>query len=357
MTARVWGELENPPAERSAGPRPPSSQRWFSSGLVLGSPYDFCSRNCDLHALNNLDAKSLAALAEIAPYNWHVLYAAADARGDRSSPALALAFKAIADFHLDAATEIAKPLKSDPKAYAAAMMRVAEIDADEYVPLALYLVSNGLIEEAAKAFQAAVEKAPDRVRVANNSDWLINYYMDNNRKAEAIKLAEEAAEVYSFRGLEAAGHLMERLEDWPKAYEYFAAINERYDDERPLYDYLKKYKDTQPAVAKEYAALTAKAFPDGMKKVTLADFKDPPADGAVFTTNSERMIPYEIRVGHVVVGLDGYAVHSMAQYDFIRAMSSDAPLQLILWNGSEYREVTASVPNRRFDCGMTTYLK
>ena len=94
-----------------------------------------------------------------------------------------------------------------------------------------------------------------------------------------------------------------------------------------------------------------------MKNVTLADFTEAPVSGAVITSSSSRIMQHGLKVGDVIVALDGYRVDTFGQYGFVRGMKAEAPLQLILWDGSKYREQAASVPDRRFECGMETYTR
>jgi hypothetical protein len=193
--------------------------------------------------------------------------------------------------------------------------------------------------------------------MANTCDWLINHYFDTNRRDEAVLVAKDAAEVYSFRGLESAGKLMERMEKWKEAQSYYEAIEERYGSREPLVGYMLRQKDKSPDVARAYDAMVGEEFPDGMKTVALADFTGAPASGAVITTQSSLISQYGLKVGDVIVALDGYRVDTFGQYGFVRGMKADVPLQLILWDGTQYRELSASVPDRRFECGMETYAK
>jgi hypothetical protein len=102
--------------------------------------------------------------------------------------------------------------------------------------------------------------------------------------------------------------------------------------------------------------ITESAFPAGMKKVTLTDFKEPPKNGAQITSDSEVTRTWGLKNGDVIVALDGVQVESFPQYDFVRALQpSSTPLDLIIWDGTQYRQATASAPGRRFGCDMGTY--
>jgi S1-C subfamily serine protease len=96
-------------------------------------------------------------------------------------------------------------------------------------------------------------------------------------------------------------------------------------------------------------------FPQGMTKVTLADFKTPPADGAQLTSTSPASAAAGLHSGDVIVAIDGYLVHNDQQYQYVRGLTADPKLQLIVWNAQGYREIAASAPERRFNVGLKTY--
>ncbi|HSI63738.1 MAG TPA: hypothetical protein VLE43_11485 [Candidatus Saccharimonadia bacterium] len=61
-------------------------------------------------------------------------------------------------------------------------------------------------------------------------------------------------------------------------------------------------------------------------------------------------------MGDIIVALDGVHVENFPQYDLVRSLKpATAPLGLIIWDGAQYREVSAEVPDRRFGCAMGIY--
>jgi hypothetical protein len=96
-------------------------------------------------------------------------------------------------------------------------------------------------------------------------------------------------------------------------------------------------------------------FPTGMTKVTFADFKAAPSDGTMLTSTSEASEAVGLRAGDVIVALDGYLVRSENQYLFVRGLTEDPKMQIIVWNSQGYREIAVSAPQRRFGVGLKTY--
>src|SRR5207244_3914011 len=84
----------------------------------------------------------------------------------------------VSDYHVTAMCEIARLCRADPKQLLMLMRKAAELRPDLYIDLAGYLLEKNMPDEAAFAYQAAFERATDRVSMANNSDWIVNYYFD-----------------------------------------------------------------------------------------------------------------------------------------------------------------------------------
>ncbi len=337
----------------------PRAQAWFTRELALGTAYDFRSRYIDLGTLYNASIGFWDKLAAIAPYHYDVtrsyLY-----KKHGNSPTLEQfhqVYAKLEEYHLPVMEHISTNLKGDPKAYMAYMTRICQLNPDEFIDLGQYLVEKGFKEDAAFAYQAAFETATDRVAWANHADWLVNYYFDNGRTDDAVKIATAAAEVYSYRGLETMARLMERMEKWEDAAKHFAAIGERYNDNAPLIAFLERNQERDPKLAEAYKQALAPIFPDGIKDATLADFKDAPVDGVEFTSTSQLLVRSGLKLGHIVVALDGHRVQTLEQYLVLRNMKSEAPLDLIVWDGSAYRQVIAQVPKRKFGCDMESYIK
>ena len=352
-TAAVWAELASPRLSPQLGRRPPSAQQWFGSTLPMGTAFDFKARDCELHCLYSVSPDETK---KIAPYDFNVLYTASR-QGTNGYEGLIGTFKGIADYNVSAQRYIASQVAGDPKAYQLAMEKLAVLDPDAYITLGRHLAGFGMVDEAAKAYQSAFAKATDRVMMANNCEWLINYDMDHNRRDEAVKIAAHAAQVYSFKGLDIAGRLMVRLQRWDEARKLFEAIAERYGDTGPLVRFLAEHQSNAVTKA-HYDHVIASVFKDGLKAVTLADFKNAPTSGSEITSDTEHTQRYGLKGGNVIVAIDGSRVDTLEQYDLLRSLKKDdQPLQIIYWDGTSYHDLSASLPDRRFGCEMRSYKK
>ncbi len=348
VTAKVWAQLYYPPERNAPGRRPSNPDLWFGNTPPPGTGFSFETLGC------GLAPDFLAEARRIAPYDFDVLHRVAE-----SSPpgyeSVAQIYKTVSDYHVDALRCIAKAAEYDNEAYRREMEKLSALDPDGYVSLAGHLVKMGDAEAAARAYEQAFAKATNRVMVANNSEWLVNYYMDKGRQKEALEIAGHAAEVYSYRGLETAGRLMARLGRLEEAAKLFAAIAERYGDPGPVMRFIAAHKEDAKFKG-PYDGMVARLFKDGLPPAALADFKEAPAGGAEITSESDGTRAHGLRPGDVIVALDGVRVDTEEQYMFVRALKEDnEPLQLIVWDGVGYRAITASLPKRRFECEMKTH--
>jgi hypothetical protein len=194
-----------------------------------------------------------------------------------------------------------------------------------------------------------VDLGEDRIQAANSCSWLVTYLEDHGKADQALAIAQMAAEVYSFSGLDVMAQLMERRGKLKEAEDYFEKIAERYEDNAPLDGFYARQRAANPEYEKRAAAGERRIFPDGIKKVALADFQASPTVGTILAGNNQYIAAAKLKQGDVVVALDGYRTDNSTQYQYVRGLSrSDVPLQLIVWDGSRYREVTANPPKRRF---------
>ena len=186
----------------------------------------------------------------------------------------------------------------------------------------------------------------------------MSYLEDHGKADQALSIAQMAAEVYSFSGLEVMATLMERRGKLKEAENYFEKIEERYENKEPLVAFYVRQRAADPEYEKHAAAGQRTIFPDGMKKATLADFQEPPKVGTILNGNNRYVAAAKLKAGDVVVALDGYRTDTQVQYQYIRGLSSqDEPLKLIVWDGIRYRETTANPPKRRFNIDLNDLKK
>jgi tetratricopeptide (TPR) repeat protein len=240
------------------------------------------------------------------------------------------------------------------------MTKAAEIDPRNYYALGDYQFHKNSVADEDKAagyYQKAYDADPDRVGASNYAQWLVRYYLNHNRKSKAAEIAKEGGEVYSFSGLVAQAVFFEMTSNYESALKWFAAIDERYNDSTPVLEFCLRYKEKtgDTRFDSEVQNRINKLFPKGVEKVSLADFKSRPTDGVVFMQQNTLMESSGLRKDDVIVAVNGIRVHNTIQYMYARNLRSSLELDLIVWQGDSYREVTASPPEHRFGVRVETY--
>ena len=334
----------------------PDPLRWFSPALPADTAYDFASRHRSLRGMPS-GRDAWEKLKEIAPYEPQILQAAGryqSAGKKQTVQQMEESLANISAYNIEAMQQIAALCKDDPKEYLTHMRKACDLRPDLYLSLARYLVGKQMPAEASYAYQAAFEHATDRIAMANDSEWIVNYYFENGRQDDAVKIATDAAEVYSSRGLKTMARLMERMNKLDEAEKYFGNIMERYQDSGPLTAFCFRHKDA-PKFDKLFRKIVAATFPDGMKKVTIADFTAAPTEGVNVDTTNENTDRAGLKRGDVFVALDGYRVQNTKQYMLVRELTEDPKLNLFVWNGTKYVEVAISLPNRMFNNAISNF--
>lgn len=352
VVARRWFALSKPGA--AGGAMPPASA-WFALPTPRGTQYNAYNRRYILSGEDKISGEALSRARALAPYEPMLAYYLATELVEQNAPPEAIdsAFGELLEYHNALAHTRAKRVQDDVDAYIAAMRRVVAINPDMNREFALLLIEKGRIDEAMTAFQALFDKAIDPLRSANHSDLLVHYLLSKGREADARKVAESAANVFSNRGLRTMVEFCIATNDATSAQTTAEAILERYNDRDPLMVVAHHF----PALAEdlEYPSFLRTLFPDGLVPVALADLKDPPTQGIRIKTENGMTRRAGVNPEDVVVAVQGFRVGNQAQYLFARQLKPGLSFKLILWDGKAYREITAVAPERRFQVDLTDY--
>jgi tetratricopeptide (TPR) repeat protein len=330
---------------------------WTPTEMPFGTAYDIEHRVDGRSTYYDIKRPEWDALESEAPYNYSVLYFYIRIKYG-PKPTLQQfeeGYQSILSYHISAMEDVADSLKNDPKAYTDMMNRMCNLLPDKYFDFGDYFVEHNWDEQAAQAYQRGVDLAKNRVLMANSCQWLVNYYFDTGRKDDALIIAKEAADVYSGRGLATMASLMEKMGKWGDAETYYKKIKERYDDGSELNEFYIRNRARNENYNAVYKREKDQFFPGGFEKIRLADLSSPPVDGVAVKSETYLTQKYHVGVGAVFVGIDGYRVHSIQQYSFLRATTGDPNITLIVWSNGKYTEVKATLPNRKFECEIDNY--
>jgi len=327
---------------------------WFDPAVPTGTAYRFGGRVSlpGFHPTREYLEKSyqIAPLQQIVAYKYYLsLYPR-----EGNAAGLQKILGPLADYSVQQMQHLAEAAKGDPATREGVLLKLVTIDPDSYEDLGEFYIETNQPEKARDAFQAMYDKARNRVMVANNSDWLVNYYYKTGDVAKATTIAAYAAEVYSYRGLETYGKLLEKLGQLTKAEETFANIEERYDDPDPLLHFYERRAAADPAsdYATKKGPYEKRLFPEGIKAVKVSDFHEPPSKGVVIIGNSATLVKNGLRPNDIIVALDGKAVADFRQYAVIRSMKETPEMGLIFFRDGKYQELIATAEGRLFGCDM-----
>lgn len=209
------------------------------------------------------------------------------------------------------------------------------------------VASLGRDEEAAQAYEMAFSDPElDGVTKSNRAGWLIRYYATHRRVEAAVALAKEGARTASFQGLANAGRLYEHLGRLDDAEATFTEGATHYDNwaELTAFYYRRTQVHKDATYLEDWRTSVARLFPDG-----LSDEPPPaarPVRGVLVEQGSASASYYNLRVGDVIVAVDGWRVANVPQYRAIRAFPVEGRILLTVWRGSQHLDVT--IPNRDF---------
>lgn len=346
---------------RKYDPNPnPHVNEWHSHNPPPGTVYDLHPRLNHPSLTDRADAVArFEQLHEIAPYDCRLgRFLVEHKYKDQPSYEQAVAlFRAELPYSVYAMRTVANTVYKQPELYQKLMLQAAALNPACYYDLGDYEIGRQQEDLGAKYIDQACAADPDSVRVSNHAYWRVQYYFKKGQIEKARQIADEGGEVYSSVGLEAKASFLEKTKDYDGAFEWFAKLEERYNNSTPLISFCERYQrqSGDNRFEPELKKRLKKLFPAGMEKVSLADFQGPPADGVSIRQQNELLTAAGLRVGEVIVSLNGTRTHTLDQYLFVRDSLTGSELELIVWNSRGYREVKASPPNLKFGADFRDY--
>lgn len=337
----------------------PDSSAWFRPALPVGTLLDVDARLVMPEVVTMRPAE-LAALRAEAPYDVELAVFAAPKRtvvGEATVAELGAFYGPPADFHTRVMGRLADAAWYNPAEFRKRQGALCELSAERCLLLGYRLAELGFADEAAQAYQKGFDGARDRVRAANESRWLVDYYFDHGQTEKAESIARAAANVYSARGLFVMAHLMERMGRLREAEEYYRRIHERYNDSEELvgFYYRRSRVDKDTSYETRLRDALALALPSGLEPFDRASLPPAPKDGAVFRSANDNTKRYGINWGNVIVAVDGYRVHDFNAYSVVKALSQSPKMKLVIWRGTSYDEIEVELWDRMFRVDMDTF--
>lgn len=349
VTPKLWGLL----AGESGDPGLPNFEAWFSPPVPSGTVIDAEER---LRVIGNRNGEfAWEALLDQAPNDAGLL---SELSRHGAQDAVRRHAGALGEYHVPIMRALADSSRDDPAAYGEIMSRIAEFDPDAFIPMGAYFAEHGMPEKAALYYRMAFDRAGDRLRVADDSLWLVQYYHENGKAEDAEEVARGAAGTYAQGGLKAYAWLLEQTGRDNQALDALRHADNRYEDGRPVNQlafFLRKLEQEQPIDEERFAQVAAHSFPEGFQKVSVADFSGAPDRGVVVNGGDEGMESLGLRPGHVIVALNGGRTDTCDQFNLIRDASGGSPPQFIVWDGRRYRLLKPRAANPKPNLELADY--
>ena len=252
---------------------------------------------------------------------------------------------------------VANTVTDQPARYEELMIQGTKLSPTFYYGLGDFYYNRSDEDKAAQYYDQACDADQDSVRASNYALWRMRYYLKQGQTDKARQIADEGAQVYSSRGLQAEALFFELTTNYDNAFDWYVKIDERYQQPGPLINFCMRYKiltgDNRfdPELKKRIGAI----FSKGIERAFLNDLHDPPADGVLVKQENDKTKAAGFGKGDVIVAVYGYRMHNMAQYTYGREWSTGPELDLIVWNGNAYREITANLPSHLFGVDFGDY--
>jgi len=338
----------------------PHINEWHSHNPPPGTVYDLNPRLNHPSLVDRNDTiKQLEKLHELAPFDCRISnFILKKQYNERPTYDQAMAlYGNLLPYSVTALRTVAQTVYDQPDQYEKLMLRAAELNPACYYEIGDNAVCHTNDDKGALYIDKACDRDPDSVRVANHAVWRVRYYLNKGQTDKAREIADFAGEIYSYQGLEAKAIFMEKTTNYDGAFEWYAKIEERYDDSSPLLFFCERYKNLtgdgrfEPDAQKRIRKL----FPKGIEKVVATDFQGTPQDGVWIKEENELLKSAGMRKGSIIVAVNGVRVHGFQQYSYARELTGRPELILIVWQDGSYYEFKASPPNHLFGLDFADY--
>lgn len=344
---------------RNPSVRPWSDVAWFTPHVPTGTAFELAFRTLAAGCRRPVPPPQVARWASQAPHDFWVPYSLVFVRSD-ANPTIAEVSRALPhllDYDIRVLERLFLYLDGNSEEYLSVARKMCGLDTSECPKLGNELLWNGREKEAADVYETFARTARDSVAVSNDTDWLVRYWWDTGRRDRALALAKESADVGSSTGLRTYGFLLMILGRDDEALELFEedARHYRWKGHVATF-YLHKARETgDQAWVQRASATVPDIFPNGIERVDDAWLPVPPPDGVMFTSFGPRAARTGLQPDDIVVGVEGYRVHTVEQYNVVMYSSFDPHVRMRVWRNGRHQTIQADIPQRRAGVNLATY--
>ena len=243
--------------------------------------------------------------------------------------------------------------QEDMDGYARAVERTSAFSPDSWFFVG-QCYENKNPKKAFEAYEKGVKLARNEVLKANSCYWLVDYYLAHGQKDKGLKLAEECGEVYSASGLRTQAYAYEKLDRMDDAVKTLEKLKERYDMDDDLNYFYARNMD-KPYYKDQGQQFINKIFPAGLKKFDAT--QGAPKTGVVVQSYSLRSNDAGVKVGDVIVAVNGWQVANAEQFKLASQLKLSPAMEYTIWNEDKfnYKMAKLNTVDHRIGCELEPF--
>lgn len=339
----------------------PTMTRWADYLPVPGTAYP--AGNPGLPYASRSEAQTpdtLKALLTLAPYSRQLCESVlkwTDSTNRPVSEVLAV-WGVLTNYDNLAMWQVAHTQIGNPAIYEAQMKRLAELSPYHYFTLGEYVVKHGETNRGMDLIEKGYHEFPDRVGASHWAPSLVHYHQKGGRDGAALAIAKDAADTYSGPGLRAMADYHEFRGELRDVATWLQRLEERYDSLSYVQFCIEHSETTQDlALGRKLRTRLAKERDKRGVPASRLNRAAAPSSGVFLVGTNENTVRYGMQLSNVVVAVNGLIVTNYESYSIARIAGATTTIPFIFWNGSEYKEVTAELPDARLGVSVQDFQK
>jgi tetratricopeptide (TPR) repeat protein len=363
MTAAAWNLLLEKPWFTVATQAFPLQVAWFTPAVPSGTAYDLFARALRPGCPRPPTRVQARTWALEQPYDHWTVWAEAYLALDRGKPSYAVvrkAFGTLVEYDVDALLKITDYLQLSAEERTSIDERLCQLSPDQCHKLAAWHLLGDRERDAVAAYERWIKGARDRAMLSNGLTWISRYYLDAGRPERAELITQEAANTWSWGGMQVRAELLERMGREAEAEELYRRIADRYPNATtPLGAFwLRRALRTKDGALEAKAGeLMRPVFPDGVQRVVMYALPAAgPPDGITFADYGPRPAKTGLKPTDVIIGVDEWRVHNPQQYMLASRLGSGDTMTFTVWRDNRYQQVRARVPQRWLGVTFNPYV-
>lgn len=158
--------------------------------------------------------------------------------------------------------------------------------------------------------------------------WLVTYLFNTGQASQALRIAREAADVYSFGGLVTYADALDRSGDVGGAEQFYRKARERYGNEHKeeLLAFLLRHQGENERYRREAHELMSedvepgrdRLFENAPQKVSRSQFSGSPVAGVRIVRPGIAGLNAGLHEGDIIVSIDDTRVHNVGEYNVMK---------------------------------------